>query len=783
MLPVKQFALLAIAALILITIVSAQTCTTTEVKDALKRSLYEYLTNPAASTLTVAEIKDLLNFYLTIDTQQATVDCSAAGTESGATYESLVTKTETITTTVPACADGTKYGECSATKPKYCYSGSLIDKCSTCGCSADKVCQNERCITPTTTTIPPPNTTTTNTNLTCGTDVCQANEVCNDPLQGCMPGCQTTANCLASGYTGDYFCYLGDVWRRNITYECVTSHGAPYYCDSAITPYVTDDCTGTEYCIEGQAACQLNQSVQLPPDQLTPLLAISNSCYNNCCGDTCSYGASKAIDNSLSTRWVSNRVTPPSTSDPHWLRVDLGQSKAVSTIELTLHGYLAQNYQLQSSSDNANWAVMDSRINTVGTITHTPSATARYWRISVTYSADNGQANVYEFKFFGGTNTTTPSNITCSSSADCGASGPTGVYFCQNGDVKRNNVTYTCLNPGTASASCSSATAAALIDDCASNEICVSGQSACQSNATAPVTCSETDDMNVGKSYYIKGTCSYSNGTSFQDYCQGSIIKEYTCGSYTGPQGSYQSCALWTGGSYTCPEGCSNGACITTLKNCGNGVCDIDETNTNCLADCPLPTTGCTDTDNGQNVYIKGSATGENIGGVVQTDTCTTHYWVDRPYTFGVAEWYCSSATAVAQVPLDCPSGYACDNGACKIMSCTPGTKCIDGNTKGYQDSSCVWSSISDCESPYSCVNGACVSTCFDSDKDIANPSFTKGYCADQTGNYTDYCGSATQARDYYCGGTWTGGQWVNVSCKAGGYSCANGCANGACIP
>src|SRR3989344_6759480 len=163
MLPVKQFALLAIAALILITIVSAQTCTTTEVKDALKRSLYEYLTNPAASTLTVAEIKDLLNFYLTIDTQQATVDCSAAGTESGATYESLVTKTETITTTVPACADGTKYGECSATKPKYCYSGSLIDKCSTCGCSADKVCQNERCITPTTTTIPPPNTTTTNT--------------------------------------------------------------------------------------------------------------------------------------------------------------------------------------------------------------------------------------------------------------------------------------------------------------------------------------------------------------------------------------------------------------------------------------------------------------------------------------------------------------------------------------------------------------------------------------------------------------------------------------------
>ncbi|MBI4148885.1 discoidin domain-containing protein, partial [Candidatus Woesearchaeota archaeon] len=383
------------------------------------------------------------------------------------TYEALVTKTETITTTVPTCADGTKYGECSATKPFYCYSGSLINKCATCGCPSGKTCDNNACwaappqnatcnsaadcgttgftgsyfcqnsdvyrnyvnfgctypgssnsycSSNTTATLIDDcgtneycvsgqsscqmNTTTPTANATCGTDVCQANEVCNDPLQGCMLGCQTTANCPASGYTGDYFCYLGDVWRRNITYECVTAHGAPYYCDSAITPYVTDDCTGTEYCIEGQSTCQLNQSVQLPSGQLTPLSASSNSCYANCCRDTCSYGASKAIDNSLSTRWASNRVTPPSTSAPHWLSVDLGQSRAVSTIELTLHGYLAQNYQLQSSADNVNWALVDSRSNAVGTITHTPSATARYWRISVTYSADNGQANLYEFKLF-----------------------------------------------------------------------------------------------------------------------------------------------------------------------------------------------------------------------------------------------------------------------------------------------------------------------------------------------------------------------------------------------
>jgi hypothetical protein len=38
------------------------------------------------------------------------------------------------------CSDGTPSGQCSATKPKYCSSGSLINKCSTCGCPAGQAC-------------------------------------------------------------------------------------------------------------------------------------------------------------------------------------------------------------------------------------------------------------------------------------------------------------------------------------------------------------------------------------------------------------------------------------------------------------------------------------------------------------------------------------------------------------------------------------------------------------------------------------------------------------------
>jgi|GEM_PF-2196660 len=45
------------------------------------------------------------------------------------------------------CADGTPYGNCSAAKPLFCYyNGTLIKKCSICGCEEGKYCENESCV-------------------------------------------------------------------------------------------------------------------------------------------------------------------------------------------------------------------------------------------------------------------------------------------------------------------------------------------------------------------------------------------------------------------------------------------------------------------------------------------------------------------------------------------------------------------------------------------------------------------------------------------------------------
>lgn len=69
---------------------------------------------------------------------------------------------------------------------------------------------------------------------------------------------------------------------------------------------------------------------------------------------------------------------------------------------------------------------------------------------------------------------------------------------------------------------------------------------------------------------------------------------------------------------------------------------------------------------------------------------------------------------------------------------------------------------------------------CTDSDSG-GNMYFTLGTCTDSVSTYTDFCDGA-MVRDYYCGGTWNGTVWSNVSCQTGGYFCPSGCSNGACI-
>lgn len=139
---IKLLLIFSILLIILPIVYSQQTCTASEIKDALRKALFEYFEAPTDSKLSVNEIKDFLHFYISTDVNQLTVDCSGSGPLSGKPYYLMLGAARNIQRGIPTCADGTEYGKCSANVPNYCYGGKLEERCKICGCGANQQCDS-----------------------------------------------------------------------------------------------------------------------------------------------------------------------------------------------------------------------------------------------------------------------------------------------------------------------------------------------------------------------------------------------------------------------------------------------------------------------------------------------------------------------------------------------------------------------------------------------------------------------------------------------------------------
>ena len=292
-------------------------------------------------------------------------------------------------------------------------------------------------------------------------------------------------------------------------------------------------------------------------------------------------------------------------------------------------------------------------------------------------------------------------------------------------------------------------------------------------NQTTPAnqTNSTCRDSDGGLNYYTFGAV-YINGSSSPscfDACQGSSSTLYEC--YCTSNGSL---SLVT---YTCPYGCSNGACA-------NQTTPTNQTNNT-----------CSDSDGGINYYVQGTTTNATTS---KTDSCNVN---------NLTEYYCSYG-AVLSTTYGCP--YACSNGAC-INQTTPAnqTNCTDsdGGINYYVKGSTTNATISKTDScngnnltEYYCSYGAVLSTTYGCPYACSN-----GACANQTTptNQTNYtCTDSDGGINFNVKGTTTG--WyngslytVNDSCKEGvlteyycsganinltSHNCPSGCSNGACI-
>ncbi|MBM3303896.1 MAG: hypothetical protein FJY76_02275 [Candidatus Aenigmarchaeota archaeon] len=219
--------------------------------------------------------------------------------------------------------------------------------------------------------------------------------------------------------------------------------------------------------------------------------------------------------------------------------------------------------------------------------------------------------------------------------------------------------------------------------------ICPGG---CQDGRCLPTNIQVSGNCNKpnGKNYYVKSLTYYKDdfggvGATIDQCCQycntapnqtGQYLSEYYCeNNAVGRE------------IYTCPNSCSDGACLTTPPNqtqicenkCGNGVCNefvcygtgcpCVETAVTCPKDCGIQET-CSDTDGGKDLLRKGMVSYWRPG-----YSQTFSDWCFSDYRY-IMEYWCGkdvspTGTGMTSMSFACPEGYICRDGAC-VQSAIP---------------------------------------------------------------------------------------------------------------
>ena len=103
-----------------------------------------------------------------------------------------------------------------------------------------------------------------------------------------------------------------------------------------------------------------------------------------------------AVDGNTTTRWGSLY------SDPQWISVDLGATRAISRVRLQWETAFGRAYQIQVSNDNTNWTNVYSTTTSDGGVDDvTVSGSGRYVRIYGTQRATQWGYSLFEFDVYG----------------------------------------------------------------------------------------------------------------------------------------------------------------------------------------------------------------------------------------------------------------------------------------------------------------------------------------------------------------------------------------------
>ena len=142
-----------------------------------------------------------------------------------------------------------------------------------------------------------------------------------------------------------------------------------------------------------------------------------------------SFSSPSAVDGNTMSRWESNRNDPgPDETNPHFLIVDLQQDREVRNIKVNISGWDSwkQNFSIFTSIDLQNWSLVASEQDKTGIFSYNLQPTSvRYVKFSSTYSADNGQVNLYELEVYGTEQVANTYSVTYNGNGNTGGTVPT----------------------------------------------------------------------------------------------------------------------------------------------------------------------------------------------------------------------------------------------------------------------------------------------------------------------------------------------------------------------
>lgn len=277
----KKILILVIILLLALPISYAQVCEVGKIKQVLRKILYIYFTEPGSMPLTVNEAKDMLIFYLSISSQNLSVDCSVLGANSNRAIFEVINLGDALPEKIPACADGTKYGECSKFRPAYCYAGALYQKCDLCGCPANSVCGKSKKCEPLA------------QNITCFNDI----------------------DCGQSTFIGDYYCTNNYIAKNYINYTCINSGTTSSRCDASNSTVYLTYCNPNlnQACVNGQSTCKttINDSAPTVAISVIPTTAAQGQFFNVTVTGTDDIGLAAIW-------WWATNTTDTELNKAHW---------------------------------------------------------------------------------------------------------------------------------------------------------------------------------------------------------------------------------------------------------------------------------------------------------------------------------------------------------------------------------------------------------------------------------------------------------------------------------